>query len=206
MAPFLPNQEAARNARRRKIPIDDNGEPVITVKKKRLNSRPQGKTAATTKPSPKAASHPQMRAVSVEEVIDDEDLRSFAVPRNPRNILESTDGSDDNPVNLPKTKGQLRREQVAAIPTLRKAPIPAAGPSRTRAASVEEVIDEEPESLTSAAPRNPRNILEASDGSDDEPGKDHPPSESAMDVDNNDTEVHEEDEEAELGLISVTEL
>jgi hypothetical protein len=68
------------------------------------------------------------------------------------------------------------------------------------------VIDEEPESLTSAAPPNPRNILEASDGSDDEPGKDHPPSESAMDVDNNDTEVHEEDEEAELGLISVTEL
>ena len=61
-------------------------------------------------------------------------------------------------------------------------------------------------------PRNPRNILEAADGSDDdlEDGH-HPPSRSAMDVDDKNTaddvvDVPEEDDKAELDLFSVTYL
>src|SRR6266545_2142717 len=120
MTPIPPNQEPASNgggARKRKVPLDDNGEPVIPVKKKKSGQQPQGGKAATTKPtrtSGKAATKPmptagpsRMRAASVEEVLDDEHLVSSAIPRNPRNILEAADGSDDGPIiSVKKKKGR----------------------------------------------------------------------------------------------------
>jgi hypothetical protein len=218
MAPIPPNQEPASNVRKRKIRLDDNGEPVIPVKKKRLGPQPQGKKAATTKPTPTSgktstkaipAGPSRPRAASVEEVIDDEDLGRSATPRNPRNILEASDGSDDDPVISVKNKRSGSRPQgekaatTKPTPTLRKPSMKAipAGPSRTRAASVEEITDDEDLSR-SATPRNPRNILEAANGSDD--GL----SESGMNVDVIDDvrETPEEDDEAELGLFSVTKL
>lgn len=205
MAPIPPNQEPASNVRKRKIPLDDNGEPVIPVKKKRQ--------VATTKPTPtsgKASAKPtagafRTRAASVEEVIDDELGRS-AVPHNPRNILEAADGSDDDPVGISVQKQKLgpqlaQRKKAATTPNPKPA---AAGSSRTRAASVEEVIDDA-DLGSSDVPHNLRNILEAADGSDDDQP---PPSESAMDIDDGDdvVETPEEDDEAELGLFSVTKL
>jgi hypothetical protein len=121
--PTPPNQNSASNnngARKRKIRLDDNGEPVIYAKKKVLGPRPQKNSTrkkvvptskkASTSMKPVAAGPSQKRAASVEEVDDedDEDLNpslanAVGVPRNPRNILESVDGSDDNiyfPTNL----------------------------------------------------------------------------------------------------------
>jgi len=143
MTPIPPNQEPASNgggARKRKVPLDDNGEPVIPVKKKKSGQQPQGGKAATTKPT--------------------------------------------------RTSGKAATK-----------PMPTAGPSQMRAASVEEVLDDE-HLVSSAIPHNPRNILEATDGSDDDPGDHPPPSESAMDIDIDDEVVEspEEDDEAELGL------
>jgi hypothetical protein len=204
MAPIPPNQEPARNVRKRKIPLDDNGEPVIPVKKRQV--------AATTKPTPtsgKTSAKPtagpfRTRAASVEEVIDDELGRS-AVPHNPRNILEAADGSDDEPIGISvqkqKVSSQLAKKKKAATTPN---PILAAGSSRTRAASVEEVIDDA-DLGSSDVPHNLQNILEAADGSDDDQP---PPSGSAMDVDDGDNvvETPEEDDEAELGLFSITTL
>ena len=133
--------------RKRKIPLDDNGEPVQIVKKK-VGPGPQKKA----KTAPK------------------------------------------------KTTSATATKLVPGR-------IPTAGPSQSRArsASVEDILDE---IVHSVPPLNPRNILEAADGSDDDeflvPEK-PPPSESAMDVDDeteaeSQTEEPEESDEAELSM------
>jgi hypothetical protein len=116
MAPTPLNQNSTSNndgARKRKIRLDDNGEPVIHAKKKVLGPRPQKNSTqkkavptskkASTSMKPVAAGPSQKRAASVEDAddSDDEDLNpslasAVGVPRNPRNILEAADGSDDD--------------------------------------------------------------------------------------------------------------
>src|SRR5258708_20207122 len=94
MAPIPSNQEPASNARKQKILLDDNGKPVITVKKKRLGPWPQ--VVATTKPTPtsgKASNKPtaagpsRTRAASVEEVRDKEDVGNSPIFPNLPNTL-----------------------------------------------------------------------------------------------------------------------
>ena len=135
MAPIPSNQEPASNARKWKIPLDDNGEPVITVKKKRLGPRPQ--VVATTKPTPtsgKASNKPtaagpsRTRAASVEEVSDEEDVGRSAIFHNLRNILEAADGSDDDPVISVNEKRLGPWPQGKKAEMTKPTPIPA-GPS-----------------------------------------------------------------------------
>src|SRR6266508_4618920 len=117
MTPIPPNQEPASNgggAHKRKVPLDDNGEPVIPVKKKKTGQQPPSGKAATTKPtrtSGKAATKPmptagpsQMQAASVEEVLDDEHLVSSAIPHNTRKILKDADGIEQVPIKSNKKK------------------------------------------------------------------------------------------------------
>src|SRR6266508_2059003 len=152
MTPIPPNQEPASNgggARKRKVPLDDNGEPVIPVKKKKPGQQPQGGKAATTKPtrtSGKAATKPmptagpsQMRAASAEEVLDDEHLVSSAIPRNPRNILEAADGSNKATIISVKKKKVGPQPQGGKAATTKPThtsgkaatkPMPTAGPSQ----------------------------------------------------------------------------
>ncbi len=149
MPPIPPNP--IEGPRKRKVPLDDNGEPVQIIQQK-VGPRPPKK--AKTAPDKSAS------------------------------VTAST-----KPV---------------------PARIPAAGPSRTRArsASVEDVPDE---IVRSVPPLNPRNILEAADGSDDESilPEMPPPSESAMDVDDveeieSEVEVIEEPEESDEAELSVS--
>jgi len=168
---------------------------------------------ATTKPTPtsgNASTKPTAAgpswtwAASVEEVSDEEDLGRSVILHNLRYILEATDGSNNDPVISVNEKRLCPRPQGKKAEMTKPKPIIPAGPSWARAASVEEILDNEDISSFNTVLHNPRNILEASDGSDNNP----PPSESAMDVDDRDDiiETPEEDDEAELGLFSVTKL
>jgi hypothetical protein len=106
--------------RKRKIPLDDNGEPVKRDKKNTLGPRRAPKKLKTTPVKLKSitktvaapakaptksvpakavgSSRTQSPSVVIEDVDDEEDLVHSVPPRNPRNILEVADGSDDEPV------------------------------------------------------------------------------------------------------------
>jgi hypothetical protein len=79
----------ARASRKRQAPLNDNGEPVtVPVPKRRKNI-----TAQSTSAAPPKKVVPTKRKPSVEE-IPEAPVHSDP-PRNPRNILEASDGSDD---------------------------------------------------------------------------------------------------------------
>jgi hypothetical protein len=105
------------SSRKRKAPIDDNGEPVTLVKKKIIGPRVTKKikldmmtassATAPQKPIPpnkssgSSAAKPRVtRQPSVEDVFDERDKPLSLSPRNPQHILELTDGEeeeDDDP-------------------------------------------------------------------------------------------------------------
>jgi hypothetical protein len=98
--------EDARVPRKHQAPLDANGELVITsaTKKKKLGpegggkkktapEKPKKKTIPQSIPA-KAAPPKQKPSVEIEDV-DEEDVSSER-PRNPWNILEAADGSDDD--------------------------------------------------------------------------------------------------------------
>lgn len=106
-------------------------------------------------------------------------------------------------------EGARKKKTAPAKPQKTTVPqsIPAnAAPSKQKPPSVEiEDVDEEDDS--SERPRNPRNILEAADGSDD----DVPPAAMAVDTDPEEEEdsieileAPGEDDEAELGLYKIS--
>jgi hypothetical protein len=90
--------EEVRSSRKRKAPLDDNGDPVD------LNVSKRKKLSAITKPTlPKKKAVPnepalarKRQSVEVQDVPDEHDRNYSEVPRNPRNILEAADGSDDD--------------------------------------------------------------------------------------------------------------
>ena len=61
----------------------------------------------------KPAGPPQTRSLSMEidDEVDEEDVSCSILPRNPRNILEAADGSDDEPT--PGVNKQPRRAEPA---------------------------------------------------------------------------------------------
>jgi len=115
------SSEEATHPRKRKAPLDDNGEP-ITIEKKRApvprspskkqktapNAPPKlHKNSAHGKPSAKPAASSSMstehhlkkttraKSAEVEEIEDQEAFTHSATPKNPRNVVELSDGSDD---------------------------------------------------------------------------------------------------------------
>jgi len=81
-----------RSTRKRQAPLNDNGEPVsVPVSKKRKT--------APAKPAPPKKGVAANKKASVEEI--PEDPAPSDPPRNPRNILEASDGSDDEFESLP---------------------------------------------------------------------------------------------------------
>jgi len=112
--------------------------------------------------------------------------------------------------SAPETAG--KKKAAPAKPALQKkaasksVPAKAAPAKRRPSAEIEDMADED-NSTYSERPHNPRNILEAADGSDDD--NDGVPPLGAMDIDADAdkegdvveiVEAPEEDEEAELGL------
>jgi hypothetical protein len=95
----------ASGPRKRKLStkVITNGDPVVERKKKKLETKKQNKKPAptkklarapantTTKPAAKLAPAPRP---SIEDE-DEADCRTSIPPRNPKNILEASDGSDD---------------------------------------------------------------------------------------------------------------
>lgn len=80
----------------------------VTAPTKKRTSATITKTASKAAPVPKRASakavpakrvQKQTRTVGIEEVSDDSDSHISIPPRNPKHILEATDGSDDNDDN-----------------------------------------------------------------------------------------------------------
>ena len=91
MSAKLGTQETGnlRTSRKRQPPLNDNGEPVtVTVSKRRRTDM------APTKPAPPKKRVSVQRKASVE-AIPEESIHSES-PRNPRHILEASDGSDDD--------------------------------------------------------------------------------------------------------------
>ena len=96
-------------SRKRKAPIDDNGEPVIITKKKKAGPRVTKKkmTTAPTRTAPKkpipakklSTSSSATRQPSVEDVFDERDHPPSLSPHNPQHILEPVDSDeeDDDP-------------------------------------------------------------------------------------------------------------
>ena len=96
--------------RKRKAPIDDNGEPVTLVKKKIVGPRvtkkikldmmtaisaPQKKSIPPNKSSASSAKPQVTRQPSAEDVFDERDKPLSLPPRNPQHILELTDGEEE---------------------------------------------------------------------------------------------------------------
>lgn len=105
-------------SRKRKAPIDDNGEPVVLAKKKIVRPRvtkkqkyematapmataPQ-KPVAAKKSSASSSAKPQVsRQASVENIFDERDHPCSLPPRNSQYILESEDEEENgDPVSL----------------------------------------------------------------------------------------------------------
>jgi hypothetical protein len=113
--------ETQKSSRKRKAPIDDNGEPVMVSKKKATvgpHPSKKPKPAPTKKVTPKAATKTApskkktlpvknsstnqqvpTRSASVEDMYDEEDHPRPDPPRNPQQILELVDseGEDNDP-------------------------------------------------------------------------------------------------------------
>jgi hypothetical protein len=99
--------EDSRISRKRQAPLNANGEPVtipVPKKKKSASEQTGKKKAAPTKPGlqkksavpEKLAPAKRKPSVEIEEVPDEDNLTHSEVPRNPRNILEAANGSDDD--------------------------------------------------------------------------------------------------------------
>jgi hypothetical protein len=94
-----------RISRKRHAPLDDNGEPVTVPIPKRRNVSEQTKKQKTvstvpskTAPPKKIAPTKRKPSVEIEEVSEEESFYAgrSGPPRNPRNILEASDRSDDD--------------------------------------------------------------------------------------------------------------
>jgi hypothetical protein len=99
--PAMPGPTASR---KRKAPIDDNGEPVTLVKKKvagpRVTKKKKLDLSTSTAPQKPIPVKPRVtRQPSVEDVFDERDIPPSLPPHNPQHILELTDGGeeDDDP-------------------------------------------------------------------------------------------------------------
>lgn len=88
--PHFREPAEACTSRKWQAPLNDNGEPVVTV----TVSKRRKIAAAPTKSAPSKKGASIKKKASVEEV-PEESIRSES-PQNPRNILEASDGSDDN--------------------------------------------------------------------------------------------------------------
>ncbi|KAF8797536.1 hypothetical protein BYT27DRAFT_7219084 [Phlegmacium glaucopus] len=119
-------------------------------------------------------------SVEDEEIEDELDYHTSVPPRNPQHILEATNGSDDDvdtPAPPHKSTTSTRK------PIIMK---------RRPSVEVEEIEDES-DYCTSVPPHNPRHVLEAADGSDNDIEEDPAPS------GNEEGEAPEESDEAKLG-------
>ena len=99
--------DAVRASRKRKAPLNDNGDPV------NMNPQKMRKTSAAIPPKKKVAPEKPVPAkrrpsVEMEEVPDNSERFQSEVPHNPRNILEAADGSDDEvpPVVTPDSEDE----------------------------------------------------------------------------------------------------
>jgi len=101
------------------------------------------------------------------------------------------EGKKQDIKSAPTKKNSSTRAPVN--PTMKPAPKPAPAPQPRRPSVEVEEIEDEADCRTSVPPRNPRHILEAADGSDNDNKEDPALGESEM------GEALEEDEEAELG-------
>lgn len=94
-----PPTEEGRISRKRKAPLDDNGDPVnLGTKKKKtsaVSTTKPGGQKRTFVPKPLAQAKRKL-TVEIEEVPDDSTSVLSDVPRNPQNILELADGSDND--------------------------------------------------------------------------------------------------------------
>jgi len=185
----------ASGPRKRKLStkVTTNGDPEVERKKKKLEAKKQStkpaptqkhsstqapaKTKTTTKAVAKPAPRPRHPSVEIEEVEDESDYRTSVPPRNPQHILEAADGSDDD-VDTPAPPRKSTKKPVVT--------------KRRPSVEIEEVFDDESDRHTSVPPRNPRHILEAADGSDDD-------NEDPVPDTNEESEAPEESDEAELG-------
>jgi hypothetical protein len=103
------------------------------------------------------------RQPSIEEVEDVDNTRHRVFPRNPKNILESSDDDDEEATkkvtNLSKpTLSQRKKTNNKPAPKLNRQP------------SVEDV-DDPADNSPCVLPCNPRNILESDEDDDDETSK-----------------------------------
>jgi hypothetical protein len=94
----------ASGPRKRKLStkVITNGDPEVERKRKKLETKKQSTKQASTqklkKAAMKPAPQPQRPSIEVEEVEDESDYHTSVPPHNPKNILEATDGSDDDVV------------------------------------------------------------------------------------------------------------
>jgi hypothetical protein len=132
-------------------------------------------TANTGNPSA-----PRKRAVSIEIIEDEDDLRRSPPPRNPAHILEGPGDEDDDEIVVSQPKRNKTSRASQQNPTS-KSPAP-----RRTPVSIE-IVEDEDDLRQSPAPRNPAHILEGPDEDGDS---------DAMEVDV--PEEPEESAEAEL--------
>jgi hypothetical protein len=179
--PEVPDSLEVLGPRKRKLSTkaNTNGDPIEERKQKRLA---QGqKTGAPTKRIVQSSAKTMAPAKTP--------LAKTAVPAKTTASV--------------KTTSPAKTMAPAKISTMFAKVAPMAGPSKPgpRRPSVEiEEVDDESNCQSSVSPRNPRHILEAADGSDDD--IEGPPEPIIIDVDDegmdNVEENPEEDDEAEL--------
>ena len=100
--------EEIRAPRKRQVPLNDNGEPVNVPAPKRKKTAP-GNNTSTKAPAPKpvpkkkpatkaglAKATPRKASVEIEDVAENDETFLSQRPRNPRNVIEAADGSDDD--------------------------------------------------------------------------------------------------------------
>ena len=99
------NEPTLSGPRKRKTPLDGNGEPVV-LEKKRVGTKRAKKTNPPTGPAPSkqpAKTHSAQKSnvqPSVEDVVDEQDYMQPNPPKNSRHILEAADGSDDEVIDI----------------------------------------------------------------------------------------------------------
>jgi hypothetical protein len=123
------------------------------IELQRLATQAARKKAKLSKPSVSSLG----RQASVEDI--EEDAHSRVFPKNPRNIIECDDDEDI------ATQAAEKKATISKTATRKPRNIPA--PKSNRQASVEDVqyVDN---NLPRLFPRNPKNIIEASDDDEDE--------------------------------------
>ena len=174
--------------------VTTNGNPEVEWKKKKLEAKKQSTKLAptkkqsstwapvntTTKPTAKTVPWPWpwCPPIKIEEIEDELDCHTSVPLRNPQNILEATNGSDDDVNTTPPPWKSTKKPVVTKW-----------HPS----VEVEEVFNDESDHHTSVLSCNPWHILEATDGSDDD-------EEDLAPDGNEEDEAPEESNEAKLGV------